>query len=150
MKTKKPKPGKLPNKPSELTRVALRDLSRVERSKAYQVNFGYWHKPDTDIGKCLVCFSGAVIAKTLNTPIDLSVHPNHFKKQDERKLWALNDFKAGDITDGLMEMHIGARTIQRVYKKLGACTLVTQYKHSPKEFKRDMRKLARDLEKAGV
>ena len=58
---------KLPNKPSELIRLAIKDLSAVEKLKEYKVDMHTWHEAPNDYNyyKCQVCFGGAVMARTM-------------------------------------------------------------------------------------
>ena len=61
----------LPTKPSELIRVALRDLRACEDDDGYVVHMCRWHWPTTDNrGRkvCSVCLAGAVMAQTLDVP----------------------------------------------------------------------------------
>lgn len=58
----------LPTVPSQLLRLALDDLRKVERSKRYAVDMGSWHEPnqydDKDNRVCAVCFTGALLKST--------------------------------------------------------------------------------------
>lgn len=62
---KKIKTTKLPEKPSELLKLAMLDLEKVEADPRYRVDMGEWHKPN---GRCSVCLAGSVMAKTLGLP----------------------------------------------------------------------------------
>jgi hypothetical protein len=95
----------LPDKPSELIRVALRDLKEAEASPDYAVVMDEWHEPDSD-GVCLVCLAGSVMAGTLKSDIDRKVFPHHFDKGTKRKLEALDYFRDGDILCGFNELGI--------------------------------------------
>ena len=53
---------KLPNKPSELLKVALTDLELVEGDSKYRVDMRNWHTPQYD-KTCEVCLAGSVMAK---------------------------------------------------------------------------------------
>jgi len=72
MATKKTKPAgmtfALPDKPSELLRLAVHDAKLCARSKKYVLDMEAWHDLDRD--GCHVCMAGAVIAKTLQKETD--------------------------------------------------------------------------------
>jgi hypothetical protein len=73
----------LPNKPSELIRVALKDLEEAERDPHYEVEMCTWHRPSSTTGVCTVCLAGSVLAKScgvvpeyiLPTPVSLLRDP---------------------------------------------------------------------------
>ena len=84
----------LPNKPSELIRLALSDLEECEQDPKYAVDMGSWHRP---VGaQCLVCLAGSVMAKTMKVPQhNFETPDNHV---EFRKLRFLNDIRSGDGT----------------------------------------------------
>lgn len=57
---------RLPNKPSELLKLALSDMELVEQDPRYKIDMGFWHMPIKN--KCVVCLAGSVMAKTLKIP----------------------------------------------------------------------------------
>lgn len=63
----------LPDKPSELIRLALKDLRKTERQFwKYKIDMDIWHSGKTStLSRCSVCLAGAVMAQTLKTPISL-------------------------------------------------------------------------------
>ena len=123
-------------KPSELIRLGLRDLAKVERSKRYVVNMGVWHQLRLD-GKCAVCFGGSVIANTCNAPMDIDFYDRDIlSDRDMKYLGALNLFRIGSVRLALEEfavLRIGAYTSRYP---------VTSYKKNQTQFKRDMRSIA--------
>lgn len=138
----KSKPVKLPDKPSALIRLALRDLEKCERSSKYKVEMAYWHDPN---GKCKVCLAGSVIAKTLGVKPNQQLHPDDCTDNDtRRKLFALNAFRLGGIHGGLDEMGIERpntipMTVPREF-----------YKENSTKFKVFMRGVATMLAKEGL
>lgn len=90
----------LPDKPSELIRVALQDLEAVENDSRYSVDMDVWHEPDT-YTTCYVCLAGSVIAKSLGAPATHSQNPDHYPYSVERKLRALDWLRAGFIKEFL-------------------------------------------------
>ena len=131
--------SQLPDKPSELIRVALADLNKVERSKKYVVDMGDWHLPDD--GVCYVCLAGAVMAKTLGVSPKREMEP--WQTKYDQKLQAIDSFREGSIHNGLGHMGLSRDSI-------GKYRDVAPYDADPKAFKKDMRKLASDLAKAGL
>lgn len=104
--------SELPDKPSELIRLALSDLEKVMEDGRYVVNFNRFHSPRPDENqfnedkKCHVCFAGAVMAKSLNSDIDEHLMPAGFDLGTTRKLFALDNFRVGAIYSGLNLMSI--------------------------------------------
>lgn len=57
----------LPDKTSELLKLALKDLLSVESDKDYSVNMYLWHESVRG-DSCHVCLAGSVMARTLKVP----------------------------------------------------------------------------------
>ena len=53
----------LPDKPSELIRLALSDLEKCEGDSRYEVDMNEWHVPTQKGHVCYVCLAGSVMAK---------------------------------------------------------------------------------------
>jgi hypothetical protein len=142
----------LPNKPSKLIRVALKDLRLVERSKTYDIDMGVYHSPKVDsntgqdIEVCRVCFAGSVIAKTFKADPGLVLGPGSpiFDKITSKKLMALDRFREGKIVDAfeLMKIKIPLLMIKENVD-------ITSYYDDPTKFKKELSKLADDLEHLG-
>ena len=64
--------NQLPDKPSELIRLAIRDMQLCERDPRYNLNMNQWHSGGSSDGErvCQVCMAGSVMAKTLQVPIE--------------------------------------------------------------------------------
>jgi hypothetical protein len=95
--------NKLPDKPSELIRLALSDLAKCEQDNTrYIIDMHTYYLRD---GKyCVVCLAGSVMAQTLEGNFDYV--PNLVKTTtDCQKLYALNAFRVGDVADGLTCMY---------------------------------------------
>ena len=56
--------NKLPNKPSELLSLALKDLTAAERTKTINIDMGIYYEKNND-KTCSVCLAGSIMAKTL-------------------------------------------------------------------------------------
>lgn len=138
MKTKtQPKPTpRLPDKIHLLIDVALNDLSKVRRSKRYEIDMGSWHRGGEKV--CTVCLAGAVMAKTFRVdptmqivdPDEIDIHPD-----DQRKLHALDFLRGGDI--------YGALDIMRIKhpKFIPDEVDIMSYYDDPAMFMREMREM---------
>ena len=139
----KRKPGiRLPNKLSALIRATLPDLAKAERAKGVKIDMGVWHEPNS---KCAVCWVGAVMRRAIGDSV--AACPDLFSDSTRRKLVAINLLRTGDVATALMCLR---STDVAPDFPLGLDRSVTPYHHDPKAFKREMRKLADDLEKAGL
>lgn len=136
---------KLPDKPSELIRLALADLEKVEASQEYVVTMSRYHEPNGARGsrRCQVCFAGAVMASTLGMPPEIDAFPESFDRDTALKLFALNEFRQGEVSDGLgFLLHLG-------YRGGYDSRIVTPYHVDPAQFKTHMREIADELEDRG-
>lgn len=135
------KAPKLPDKPSALIRLALRDLAKVERSKNYRVHMSTWH--DGTGGVCAVCLAGAVMAKSLNCNRAEYLLPSNLPYPLNSKLGALNFFRIGQIEEGL--------AVMQVFRKVFFPNrYIVRYQDDSLKFKSDMQQLARDLAAANL
>lgn len=104
----------LPDKPSELIRLALADIRKAEQDPLYVIHMGQWHEPVVDdhapggprLVACTVCFAGSVMAFSLDAAPDGSYSYNSFGEENQLKLEALDSFRVGDVRAGLKEMGI--------------------------------------------
>lgn len=133
----------LPDKPSELIRIALKDLRKCEKDPRYKVDMDFWHAPN---GKCKVCFAGAVMAKRLGVPINVSIDSNMTESQPEYlKLLALDYARLGWARD--MATTMGCQFDRTLIP--GKVDLVP-YENNPAAFKRGMRAMADLMESHGL
>lgn len=141
--TRKPKKTRLPDKPSALILLALKDLAAVERSKEYMVNMGQWHRPMSN-GRCSVCLAGAVMSKSLKAKGSDYLFPSNFSTYKHAKLLALDYFREGEIQSGLNEM--GVSPVDLRFDDIS----VARYADNQKQFKSDMRAMAARLRRFGL
>ena len=137
----------LPDKPSELIRLALRDLFYVAYDPDYAINMNYFHTGCLDPawdGKCQVCFAGAVMAKTLNVPVDRHAIPEDFDDDTNYKLDALDSFR-----DGLIDMGLDVLGL-RTPEGMESARDIEVFRDNPMQFHDDMESLANDLEGYGL
>lgn len=132
-----------PSKPSELIRLALRDLREVEADPRYAVNMADWHNPHAEI--CHVCFAGAVMAKSLGTPVyEYSSYCDHrFSTQWQRSLDALDSFRLGLCWHGAGYMGLPE-------PKSVPDRVVPEYAEDPSAFHLAMEALAAEYEAVGA
>jgi hypothetical protein len=143
----------LPNKPSELILLAVKDLGRAEKSKLHQIDMNYWHKPDnfqpiTPENRCSVCFAGSIMAFSLNTNPSKYIHSLElsykFGIKNAKKFQFLNCVRQGNIGVGLANLGI------KLPEDIGESRIIVHYTDNPKIFKTQMRRLARDLANKGL
>lgn len=136
------KKNTLPDKPSELIRVALFDLEACERDPLYRVEMDDWHAPKN--GVCEVCLAGATLAKRFNAPRDEHLDPGDFGNDVEEKLYALNEFRVGFVASGLGDMGLD------IPDEMLGSVHVPDYRTNPDAFKVAMRAIANELEDHGL
>lgn len=150
--------GNLPDKPSELIRVALADLRKVERSKKFEVDMGTWFDVyNDDSMHCYVCFAGSVMAGSLGCTPEAALQkewdgfsyvaayvPEHFDEKTQCKLYALDDFRTGNIKNALNHMRI------KLPRFVPEDVDVVSYAYDPAAWRKDMNALALFLENNGL
>lgn len=154
VKHTKTKGAKLPNKPSALIRLAIADLTAVEKMKNREVNMGEWHLPTLDYSNnllCKVCFAGAVMDRTMKVAENTLTQPSAFSRKDEGKFYALDAFRNGSIREAFDCLGLKwPKNLEALNDKwAGAGPPSYNATTRGRDFKRSMRALARDLEKAG-
>jgi hypothetical protein len=135
---------KLPDKPSELIKVAIRDLEAVERSRVYAVSMGQWHTKFESDNVCYVCLAGSVMAKTFKIKRNKTCSPASITNDDaQRKLYALNAFRIGDIVGAFnnLNMDVPMFIAEHVH--------MPTYSEDKVKFKSELLKLAKVLKAAG-
>lgn len=96
----------LPDKMSDLLKLALKDEAKAERSPRYIMDMDQWHEPDLDWdnGKklgfqvsCHVCFAGAVMSFSLGGEWGKTLGPEDFRNGNVQKLHALDMLRRGKV-----------------------------------------------------
>lgn len=100
--------SRLPVRPSDLILLALSDLEKCENDPRYKICMSCWHIPSykEESMECLVCLAGAVMAKTLNAPINKPITPNTSYEKYKTiadKLFFLSFISTG-LTDSAMKL----------------------------------------------
>ena len=99
--------SKLPDRPSKLLKVALKDFEKAEERKDVEIDMSYWaEKTNNREQPYCVCLAGAVMIGTLNkleeaaeldgAGFDLADFPKEYDK-----LSALSFFSFGSVPEGL-------------------------------------------------
>lgn len=136
------RPRPLPDKPSELIRVALEDVRLVEKDDRYIVFMDDWHTTRNREGACHVCLAGAVMAKSLKANVWEYTTPKKYPTDVRSKLFALDHFRSGDVNLGLMSMGWPQKSTRP--------TRITPYEKDRELFHEDMNELANYLETIGL
>lgn len=131
---------KLPEKLSELLALALRDLEAVEKDKNYVVRMTAWHAPYKD--KCYVCLAGCVLAQTLKVPREQHRNIKNISTDAALKMNALDSLRIGLVTHA-------CETLGLLLPPPGLDREMPAYSNKGFRFKKAIRKLITDLEKAG-
>ena len=144
----------LPDKPSELIRLALYDLELCEQDDRYIVDMDTWHTPykgDNNFlrNKCLVCLAGSVMVKSLDADDLKHLVPCDYNHKTEAKLLALDEFRRGYIYDGIKLLFPESFKHMR-FDDLSRCRYIIPYEQNRIEFKQQMHQLADDLEREGL
>mgnify|MGYP007059427276 CR=1 FL=1 len=136
---------RLPDKPSELIRVALEDVKKVENTPGYKVDLREWNVVHSD-GKCHVCLGGSVLVERCGAKkgegLSKSLENGTIDSVVYSKLTALDMFRLGDVEQGLSFLGI---TVDGLPEYL----LVTDYIDRDGFF-RDMENMARMFEARGL
>lgn len=141
----KPKPV-LPDKMSELILVALADLCKVEKLKdSFEIDMEQWHVGNdyTASNKCVVCFSGSVMAMTLGVPDDRNEDGSSFPSRINKKIDAIDRLRTGQVAWAGTYLGLDHTKLSDYDRP------VASYHADAAQFKRDMRKLAKDLAQGG-
>lgn len=134
---------------SALIKVALADLAKVERSKKFVVNMSTW-MAQGHRGPCEVCFAGSVMAKSLGAVMEVGhcgamCYPEDFSDRNAQAFYALNCLRNGQVSSAARHLgRLAAHRLEPLDRR------VVAYGIAPKAWRRDMRKLVRDLEAEGL
>ena len=137
-----------PEKPSDILRMGLDDLEKVEADPRFKVHMADWWREEE--GFCRVCFAGSVMAKTLDTPVgagmtyeDIVGATGPYRLEWQRAFGLLNAIRKYDFTF----LHSGYRFqlyyIHLLYQKFPAHS--GSYLSAPEKFKTNMRKIVESL-----
>ncbi len=138
---------KLPDKLSELLKLAIKDLLETEKDKRYSVDMDSWHEYDPRANVCYVCLAGAVITQTIKLDFTTQcnlIHPHYDIPGIETnidQLLAINSARLGEINQAISLLGNNTKFGDRD---------ITDYHVNRESFLSDMYGLIDDLEKAGL
>lgn len=141
----------LPDKPSELIKLALKKLELIEKDFRYRVTipkwpFGIWHGPRWN-GRCYVCLAGVLMA-CLGVPSNEYAVLYQFDRTTQGKLQAVDELSRGEIYFALISLgfiSFGLKNPPRPRDRF-----IFPYFLSRKRFKRDMYQMAKELDRVGL
>jgi len=135
----------LPNKPSELLKLAMKDLGKCERSPKYNVHMMKWHS-GFEREACYVCLAGSVMAKTFNEDPKTEHHPGDYDNKTAMKLHWLDDARMGRV------YHHTDVFSDKIQLKLLSFDHVSfpRYGVNRTLFKAGIRKIVKQLQAAGI
>lgn len=131
-----------PKKASELLKLALADLAKVEANPQFQIDMGEWFTPRGN-ETCAVCFAGAVMASTIGCDVTKFLCPTDVTPGWTAALQALNEFRRGKIERAYSDLK------REVPHGIPARIEVPPYYRDPKAWRQEMNALVAMLEKAG-
>lgn len=146
----------LPDKPSELIKVALADLKKAEQDPRYKINMGAWHTGRKYQGEttCKVCFAGAVIAFSLGANLNEMMLPSLFDEVTRYKLFFLNRARDAKSVGELLvrwRLFIHKSLHNKVDKNARkALPAAIDYEDDVEGFHKRMNKVAKILEELGL
>jgi len=153
----------LPSIPSQLLRLALNDLELCEQDPRFRIKMETWLVKNEGEDYCSVCLAGAVMAKTLQTPIPFSGErfscaPSNFGML-ERQLGALDSFRVGHLGNGfdrlgrVISYNLRCK-LQVAFEPKDFSTVdsfyMEYYEKNPEGFKSQMISLANIFESVGL
>lgn len=149
--------GKLPSKPSELIKIAIKDLISAE--KMHKINMSSWFDINPKTRECTVCLAGAIMACTLkntnkmtklvkeriptNAPSYTVLSISPYQLEESFALEAVDSFRQGDLQAGFasLDLALPSHFVTDVE--------ITQYSKNKSLFKKQMLALAKALAKEG-
>lgn len=141
----------LPNKPSELLKIAINDFKEVLKDPAYLVNMSDWHKFNGV--QCEVCLAGSVIAKTLGMNELKEYTPfSSFGNDNQNKFLALNAIRMGRLKEACTLMGIDKKLFKSIPLKYNMEKLQNVGKHDPRynEFISKLEEIVKVYEKESL
>lgn len=146
----------LPDKPSELIRVAINDLNEVSKLPNHEVAMSVWVREYHEC--CYFCLAGAVMINSLKiedhldevrpwqddeeiTPASM-MNAKLIDKSTRMKLSALNNFRVGDVSSA-MAFHLGIKT------EVENRDIVPYSKETHDQFCQQLLQIASELEAEG-
>ena len=114
---------RLPEKLSDLIRVAAKDMEQALLSEEYTIDMGLWHasrrfleEAGEPVQKCAVCYAGTVMAGTLGANKEEEFEPADFGKYNHVRLTALDCLRSFNFYAPLREVcNLDAEDAEKIY-----------------------------------
>jgi len=148
----------LPRTPSKLLQIALDDTIKSERSPFFRVKMYEWHSPFVEylnnrapVKLCAVCMAGSIISWTLGKDRHVHIEPDHLSNHNRDCLFAVNDFRQGNIEGAMIILGYPKETFERVEKKIGGEIFTPVYHDTDTApFRKYIRGLIKDFKEMGL
>lgn len=173
------KARKLPIRPSKLINSTLEELAWIERSKKYEVDMESWIDGGKKGKVCSFCFGGAALMgrlgrderkiKTLLNEYggsllldEISHEIDYYTAVVISALDLIREYKYMSFLDVIVSANnldnnfkylweIKTDEIEeRLYERLGEDFREVKYSYDPKQFKKNMKKIAKEFERMGL
>ncbi len=131
----------LPTKYSELLRLAVSCLVRVEKDENYEITMRTYHSVAPESGRTNVCFAGCVMAKYFNVNRHKDWGPSYFLHPIEGQLIFLDKIREYECPT-IFRKDDAMYEIRQKMSKLNQLS----YEKNPRVFKNNMLKLANIIE----
>ena len=147
MKATVPAPTKL----SEAIHMALKDQLAVEKNHRIEIAMTAWHRGQLGRAKCAVCFAGAVMHQKFKLLLSSTMKPDLFPADWCEVFMALESVRNGRIKDALLYMWPTAKSrAEWVAKTIKVASPMPQYDNARYAFRKEMRSIAKQLERKGL
>lgn len=130
----------LPDKLSELGRLALKDMHVIKQNPNYRIEMVDWHANRGGI--CFVCLAGCVMANTLGAEQSKSIYPVIFGADIQAKLSAIDSLRQGRLVPALFYLGRNHPAIKD--------RNITWYDYDPKKWEEEMIGIIEELEAKGL
>ena len=158
----------LPSKLSDLIKLAVKDLTKVEKMPNYSIDMSTWHSIKSIFNEeiCSVGFAGSVMACELQIEHGRNAIPFYFTGSLDYKFNALDEIRKYNIQAALMytepelfsekkyEYSILESQIidklEKLRRKVMTKLWLSKYSENPKLFKLNMLYIAKELKKINL
>lgn len=106
----------LPDKISELLKLAMIDLEKVEADPRYKVDMLEWHTPREN--KCEVCLAGSVLAKSLKIDFKQRYYGLNLSEKIDDKLETINSLRMGHFYSVLGRIKLDLFSLPESYASI--------------------------------
>ena len=135
------------NNPVQLIRDAIGDLELQEKEPQVLIDMGAWHEPDYNRpDRCYQCLAGASMSRRLGLSLEEQWIPDELPEKIRNKIQALNFFRMGQVRLAFKTLGLIGEEEPIVLPAELEWRAIPCYGDSPEGFKKEMLKLADDIE----